>query len=224
MYGYFTTAGFRLRFYSQEVLGLSLLRAQLPEWGSREKWERKALDFFCRAGVRWTLNGPERCAPLRQRETGALYRHKAAELALLELEGREIPLREAVVGLRASRWTREMEEASCLLASQVRALALELPHREEVVWQLQQQYGIPVLQGDGDVTLCFTPAEAGDGRLLLGEPRPIVEGAVFRLPGLELPEGCPEEAVICVLCECGRTGWGEVKVLLEKDGKHVGER
>lgn len=215
MYGYLTTSGFRLRFYSEEVLGLPLLRAQLPERERREKWERKALGFFRRAGVRTLLNGPENCAPLRRTETGALYRHKAAELALLDLAQRGIPPREAVVGLRASRWTREMEMASRLLASQVRALALELPHREEVVWQLQQQYGIPVLQGDGDVTLCFTPAEAGDGRLLLGEPRPIVEGAVFRLPGLELPEGCPEEAVICVLCECGRAEWDTVEVLPE---------
>lgn len=212
MYGYLVIQGGRLRFFQEEVLGLPLLRAQLPEWGSRKRWERRGLEFFRRAGVRALLAGPEHCAPFRLTGTGELYRRKAAQLALLELERRRIPPREAVVGLRANRYSRAMEEACRVLAGQVRALALELPQREDVAWELQCQYGIPVFRGEGDVTLCFTPAEPGEGRLLLGAYRPEVEGVSFSAPRVTLPEGCPVVPLLAALCEAGRLEWEQVEL------------
>lgn len=212
MYGYLVVQGSRPRFFQEEVLGLPLLRGQLPERGKRQRWERRGLDFLRRAGVRTLLVGPESGHSFRLVETGQLYRRKAAQLALLELERREIPFREAVVGLRANRYSRAMEEACRLLAGRVRALALELPQSEDVVWQLQCEYGIPVFRGEGDVTLCFTPAEPGESRLLLGEERPEVEGISFTAPGLTLPEGCPKTPLLALLCETGRLGWEQVEV------------
>ncbi|MCD8008797.1 MAG: hypothetical protein LUF68_07700 [Clostridiales bacterium] len=215
MVGYFVTQGSRPRFFREEVLGLSLLRGQLPQRGNSARWERKGLRFFQRAGVRCLLNGPETAA-LPLTETGTLYRRKAAEIALLELERRGVPPGEAVVGLRASHTSRELEAACRALAGQVRALALELPERETLSWELQQDYGIPVFRGEGTITLCFTPAPVGVNRLLLGERRPQVEGITFTAPEVEFPPGCPVTPLLALLGETGRLGWERIQVQISQ--------
>lgn len=211
MVGYFVTQGNCPRYFREEALGLPLLRGQLPQRGNSARWERKALRFFCRAGVHCLLNGPENAA-LPLTETGSLYRRKAAELALVELERRGVPRETAVVGLWASHASRELEAACRALAGQVRALALELPERETLSWELQQEYGIPVFRGEGTVTLCFTPAPPQENRLLLGEMRPNVPGIAFSAPGVELPPGCPVTALLALLGETGRLGWERIQV------------
>ncbi|MCD7928819.1 MAG: hypothetical protein LUF86_01500 [Clostridiales bacterium] len=231
MVGYFVTQGNRPRFFREEVLGLPLLRGQLPRRGDPARWERKGLLFFQRAGVRCLLNGPESAA-LPLAETGSLYRRKAAEIALLELERRGVPPNEAVVGLWASRTSRELEAACRVLAGRVRALALELPERETLSWVLQQDYGIPVFRGEGTVTLCFTPAPpqggplarkcrltAGENRLLLGERRPNVPGVTFVAPEVELPPGCPATPLLALLGEPGRLGWEQIQVQISQGGE-----
>lgn len=218
MVGYFVTGGSRPRFFREEVLGLPLLRGQLPRRGDPARWERKALRFFRRAGVHCLLNGPENAA-LPLTETGALYRRKAAEIALLELERRDVPPETAVVGLWASYASRELEAACRALAGQVRALALELPEREPLSWALQQDYGIPVFRGEGAVTLCFTPVPPQENRLLLGAARPNVPGIAFSAPGVEVPPGCPETPLLALLGETGRLGWEQIKVKISQGGE-----
>jgi hypothetical protein len=212
LYGYLITKGKSLRFYQEQVLDLSLLRCEIPA-RSQERQERKALNFLRRAGVKELLNPPQIRHTFRLTSTGELYRHKAAELALLELERQSIPPERAVIGLRANRWNRDMAEACQHLAPTIRAFALELPQREEIVWQLQRQYGIPILRGGGDITLCFTPAQPGKGRLLLGGERPELKQFTFSAAGVELPEGCPVVPLLAVLCETGRLEWDRVKVI-----------
>lgn len=216
MVGYFVTQGSRPRFFREEALGLPLLRGQLPRRGNPARWERKGLRFFRRAGVTRLLNGPEN-AVLPLTETGTLYRRKAADIALVELERRGIPPETAVVGLRASHASRELETACRALAGQVRALALELPERESLSWALQQDYGIPVFRGEGNVTLCFTPAPLGENRLLLGEARPCVPGVAFLAAGVEPPSGCPETPLLALLGETGRLGWEQIQVQISQD-------
>ncbi|MCD8146890.1 MAG: hypothetical protein LUD84_06395, partial [Clostridiales bacterium] len=214
-----------------ETLGLPLLRGQLPQRGDPARWERKGLRFFQRAGVRCLLNGPENAA-LPLAETGVLYRRKAADIALLELARRGVPPGEAVVGLWASRTSRELEAACRALAGRVRALALELPERENLSWELQQDYGIPVFRGEGAITLCFTPAPpqggpqarkcrsmAGENRLLLGVARPNVPGIAFSAPGVEIPPGCPVTPLLALLGETGRLGWEQIQVQFSQGGE-----
>ncbi|MCD8335326.1 MAG: hypothetical protein LUC35_08340 [Clostridiales bacterium] len=204
------------RFFREEVLGLPLLRGQLPRRGDPARWERKGLRFFLRAGVHCLLNGPENAA-LPLTETGTLYRRKAADIALLELERRGVPPETAVVGLWASHASRELEAACRALAGQVRALALELPERETMSWELQQDCGIPVFRGEGVVTLCFTPAPPGEGRLLLGERRPQAPGVTFSAPGVEPPPGCQETPLLALLGETGRLGWEQIQVQISQE-------
>ncbi len=218
MVGYFVTGGSRPRFFREEVLGLPLLRGQLPRRGDPARWERKALRFFRRAGVHRLLNGSENAA-LPLTETGTLYRRKAADIALLELERRGVSPETAVVGLWASHASRELEAACRALAGQVRALALELPERETLSWELQQDYGIPVFRGEGAVTLCFTPAPPQENRLLLGEARPRVPGIAFSAPGVEVPPGCPETALLALLGETGQLGWEQIQVQISQCGE-----
>ncbi len=218
MVGYFVTQGSRPRYFREEVLGLPLLRGQLPQRGDPARWERKALRFFRRAGVHCLLNGPETAA-LPLTETGPLYCRKAADIALLELERRGLPPHEAVVGLWASHTSRELEAACHSLAERVRALALELPERENLSWELQQDYGIPVFRGEGDVALCFTPAQPQENRLLLGAARPNVPGIAFSAAGVEVPPGCPETALLALLGETGRLGWEQIQVEISQEEK-----
>lgn len=201
--GYLTT-GKRLRFYEEELDGIALLRGELPQRGDPKKHLRKALSFFRRMGVTLLLNGPEDAErwgiPLV--ETGSLYRRHAAEAALMFMKRREIAPRQAVVGIRGSRWTREMDATCEQLAGQVRSLSLALPEweSEEASWVLQRRYGISVLNGDGDVTLCFTPCEAQAGRLLLGEKRPDIADVNFGRSFSHLPKDAAEglAAVLCL--------------------------
>lgn len=213
MYAYFTTQRRVFpRYYQESFLGLPLLRAELPRRGRKSRWEKKALAFLRRNQVRTLLNGPEQCAPLRLLDTGELYRRTAPELALLTLRRQRILPEKAVVGLLGTRWTRELDRAARRLAGQVRCLSLSLPGSQDLAWELQQEFGIPVFQGDGDLTLCFSPAQPGPGRLLLGSPRPRVEGISFRWKGGPLPEDVPADALLTLLARSGIIPWGEILV------------
>ncbi len=217
MYGYLVYGCKRLRFFEEEVMGLTLLWAELPRRGRVEGWEERALDFFHRAGVRRLLNGGTGLEHFPLVETGELWRERAAEAALVTLKQEKIPLKQAVVGLRSSRWTKEMERTCMELSPIIRALSLEIPNREEIVWDLQRFCGIPVLQGAGDVTLCFTPAEPGDGRILLGGERPAPEGLTLWAEVEECPEGCPVPALAAALREHGI--WVNIQVKTSEKGR-----
>lgn len=206
-----------VRCWEEEVLGLALLRVELPRY--RRGAARRLLRKVRRLGP--VLNLPSlRSYPLwcpRPVETAPLYRAKAAELALWLLRRNAQAPERSVVGLRCRRWTAELERCAARLAPRVRGLALCLDTAEEEARAEQvllQRFGLPVLHGEGDVCLCFAPAEAGARRLLLGTPWPVVEGVRWGWTGGTLPEQVPAAALLTLLVQRGTLSWEEV-VLLE---------
>ncbi|MCD8160891.1 MAG: hypothetical protein LUE61_06890 [Clostridiales bacterium] len=205
MYAYYIMnyARRRPRYYEESVCGLPLLRVELPR-----RWNgRRVGAVLRRAGVRCALNLPEDGTILPEPllvSTRSLWQRVAAELALAELTRRGIPWGEATVGVLAGRTTKEVWDTLERLSGRVRALSLNLPEGERVALCLQRDSGVPVLAGPGDVTLCFSPAEPGKGRLLLGAERPAPEGFTLAVPGVPVPEGCPAEGLYGALEQRGR--------------------
>lgn len=200
--------------FREQVPGLELLRVELPR---RKGAARRVLRRLARSGVVRALNlpgldrYPVPCPRLV--ETGELYRRKAAELALWDLRRRGLDPAACVVGLQARHWSAALERTAAQLVPRVKGLALVLRQPEAqrlAAAELFRRWGVPVLQGAGDVTLCFAPEPPGPNRLLLGEERPRVEGLHWRCRGAELPREAPEDALVCVLLELGCIGWEEV--------------
>lgn len=217
MYAYFTREKHLFsRCYREELEKLTLLRLELPM--RCRTVPRRTLRALRRSGVTVLLNGPEnRFLPLL--ETGELYRRKAGELALLWLQQHKIDPETVVVGLLGRRWTGEMERSAAVLVPQVRGLALTMPEASEAEWSLQQRYGVSVFQGEGDLTLCFSPASAGEKRLLLGESRPHIPGIDFRWRSGELPNNAPADALLTALIRGGRMDWTAAEPVLSDTEK-----
>lgn len=197
----------RPRYYEEWVCGVRLLRVELPR-----RWNAgRVARVQHRVGVRGALNLPEpekTGAEARLIATRALWQSCGAELALAALAQRGIEPLQAVAGVRAKRLSRPVLDALEQLSMRVQALALNLPDREGVALWLQRRCGIPVLEGEGDVTLCFFRSEAAPGRLLLDEERPQFPGLGLLAPGVEVPEGCPTEGLYAALWEHGRLPGG----------------
>lgn len=200
--------------FRDEFVGVELLRLELPR---RKGAARRTLRRLARAGVTCALNLPEldrypQPCP-RPVETGELYRRKAAALALWSLRQRGLDSARCVVGLRARSWNAALEHAAAELVPRVKGLALclERPQaQQEAEERLFQRWGVPILHGEGDVTVCLSPAQPGEGRLLLGGDWPRVEGLVWRWRGGELPPGAPADALLCVLLRRGQLGYEEI--------------
>ena len=200
--------------FREEFQGLELLRVELPR---RRGAARRVLRRLARAGLTRALNlpplnrYPEPCP--RAVETAELYHRKAAELALWALERRGLAPEQSVVGLRGRVWTAALSRCADTLAPRVKGLALHLERPEAeraAAAELLERWGVGVLHGEGAVTLCFTPAEPAEGRLLLGGDRPAVEGLVWRWLGSDLPPGAPADALLTVLARRGRVDWAEI--------------
>lgn len=93
--------------------------------------------------------------------TGPLWRALAAPLALTGLTVQGIPHDQALVALHAGKVDRSIIPCCTALASEVRALSLDMPDREGLAWALQRRFGIPVLEQGGDVALCFSGRKQG---------------------------------------------------------------
>ena len=214
-YAYFVSARRLLpACYREEFLGVELLRVELPP---RRGTIRRVLRRLAKAGVTHSLNlpplpaYPEPCP--RAVETAALYRRKAAALALWALDQRGLSPEAQVEGLRGRAWTADLRRAADVLAPRVKSLALCLEREgteQTAAADLLERWGVGVLHGEGAVTLCFSPAPPGEGRLLLGEDRPCVEGLTWRWQGGKLPPGAPADALLTVLSRRGRIGWEEL--------------
>lgn len=200
--------------FQEEFLGLELLRVELPR---RRGAVRRILRRLERAGVTRALNlptlprYPEPCP--RAVATAPLYHHRAAELALWDMHRRGLTPERSVVALRGRSWTAVIARAADALAPRVKGLSLCLDRPEAeraAAAALLERWGVGVLHGEGDVTLCFTPADSAGGRLLLGEDRPTVEGLAWRWQGGALPEGVPADALLTVLEQRGRVDWAEI--------------
>lgn len=186
------------RFYQEQVGGLSLLRMELPN--DRPRTLRRAAAAAERWGAAWSLDA--RLEPhLPAVSTRELWQAHAAQLALLALKGRNIPAERAVVGISALRVSRQVLETAERLSDSVRAIALDVPERESLTLHLQQRNGVSVLEGRGDVNLCFCPQPEEDC-LNLGVRRPEIPGCTFSCPAVEVPEGCDRIGLASVLWQC----------------------
>jgi hypothetical protein len=234
VYTYYVTnlALRRPRFFEETVCGLPLLRTELPRrWNGR--WVGELQRLFGASGAFNLPKEPKPGCQCRLIATQDLWQSAAVEVALCALAQQGRAPAEATVGVWASHLNRQLYRVLEGLADRVQALALEVPRSEAVALRLQRRNGIPIRQGEGDVTVCFAPAQPGAGRLLLGQPRPEVPQMRLWVPGVPVPEGCPETELYAALLQAGRLP-GKVEVLLPRtifstaEGQHsiafLGER
>ncbi len=214
MYAYFfPSRRRRLAVWREEVLGMPLLRLELPERLIPRLCRRTAL-VLSRCGVHQLLNAPEDwpgppLPPLS--DTRWLWMEKAPETALALLAARGITPERAAVEFCADRFTPQIRRAVLAMVPRVRALSLSLPAPEDFLWALQREYGVPLLSGEGDLAVCYAPARRR-WALPLWQPRPQVEGAALSacIPGA--PEGCPLPELAAALAEQGRLRAEEIQI------------
>ena len=219
MIGYLTWrgTGWRIRYYEEEIGGVKMLRAELPgpaRPGRGLRLARRAVETLRCNGVTRFLN-PGPGVP-RTVATGPLWRALAAPLAVTGLTALGVPTAEARVALRAGRVDRTVAACCAALAGEVRALSLEIPDCDGLTWSLQRRFGIPVLTGGGDLTLCFSGQ--GDGVDLRGDA-PAPEGFALRSPALELPGGCPAEPLLAYFVEQGVLHLTDISVVATEKQK-----
>lgn len=219
MIGYLTWrgGGWRIRYYEEEIGGVRVLRAELPGLprGRRSvHLARRAVETLRCNGVNRFLN-PGPGVP-RTVATGPLWRALAAPLAVTGLTALGIASGEARVALRAGRVDRFVSACCAALAGEVRALSLEIPDCEALSWSLQRRFGIPVLSGGGDLTLCFSGE--GEGVDLRGDV-PAPEGFALRSGALELPGGIPTEPMLAYCVEQGVLHLTDISVVATEKQK-----
>ncbi len=213
MIGYLVwkTKGWRIRYYEEEINGVHFLRAEIPgtpDTARGVRLQRRAMELLRRNGVSRFLNpeleGGQAVA------TGPLWRALAAPLALTGLTVQGVPHDQALVALHAEKVDRSIVTCCTALASEVRALSLDMPDREGLAWALQRRFGIPVLEQGGDVALCFSGREQG---IDLRGDTPQPAGFSLDCAGLVLPEDCPPEPMLAYFVEQGVIHLPDIRVV-----------
>lgn len=203
--------GWRIRYFEETILGVSVWRAELPVTEDPRRQQRlrmRATETLRRHGIT-RLFHPE-SASLPTIATGPLWRALACPTALAALRQQHLPPAQAFVALRAKQPDRTVVACCAALAPVVRGLALEMPHCEELTWQLQRRFGLPILAQGGDLTLNFAAAAPG---LDLHGDRPHPTGLTLTCPGLEMPSDCPQEELLAYLVEQGALSWRKLRVV-----------
>lgn len=203
----------RLAIWREEVLGMPLLRLELPERPTPRMCRKAAL--VCeRCGVHQLLSAPEYwpgpdLPPLSSTRT--LWIQKAPEAALFLLRRRGVAPERAKVEFCADRFTLQAQRAILDLLPRVRALSLSLPAPEAFLWRLQRDYGVSPVPGEGDVALCYSPVPRR-WALPLWQQRPEIEGAGLCCAVPDAPEGCPLPELLAALEEQGRLRAEEIQI------------
>ena len=213
MYGYFVPGSRRLRIWQEEVLGMPLLRFEMPEI-AKHRTVKKLERFFGRWRVHRVLNTPQSwpggsLPPLS--ETRSLWMAKAPEVTLALLEGQGISPAAAAVEFFGDRFPPQGRRILLSLLPRVRTISLNVPVEEGFLWLLQREYGLSPLGIRGDVAICFSPA-ARPLLLPLWQERPTAAGLTLTAPELQLPDGCPELPLLAALAEQGRLGQGQIRI------------
>lgn len=218
MVGYLHFTGRRgwVQLWRHEILGLTLLEARLPgtpEGRLARRRMARGLARLERAGCRRLLTPCPLAPDYPSVHTRSLWQSMAAPLALAALHQRNLEPRQAVVAIHGERMTRNYIRACVLLAREVKALSLSLEREEAFCWNLQQELGLPLVEGGGAVTLSFLPGVSRPAYFALGDEDPSIPGYALHLPGLTLPEGCPQLPVLAALLEAGRLPLASVQVV-----------
>lgn len=203
----------RLRVWQEEVLGMPLLRLELPAQLTNRVC-RRAEYFLARCGVHQLLNQPPEWPgdPLPDLiPTRGLWAQKAPEAALFLLRRQGLDPAQATVEFCGQRFLPQAEQAILTLVPRVRSISLSLPAPEQFIWRLQRDYGISPCSAPGDLALCYTPA-LRPNMLPLWQQRPQVEGASLYCPIPDSPQGCPTLPLLAALEEQGRLPAEEIQI------------
>ncbi len=206
MYAYFVPGShYRARFLQQSVLGMPLLRAELPLHSTSRK-QRRIAKKLTGLGVHRLLSAPQDfdfalLPPLN--ETRFLWKLHAAAVALALLEQNQHAPHRSIVELVDSRFTPGLQPLAQELLPLVGHLSFSMPVPEDFSWALQREFGVAPLSCPGHVSICFVPAERKLA-LPLWMERPAVPGLTLSLPGLPTPNGCPELPLLAALAQQGR--------------------
>ena len=209
---------FLVRLSRERLLGLPLLRGEVPGKDLTPRRVRRAARALRKAGVVRVL-APEGfplweeilAQGLRPVETGELCRTLAVPIALAALAGDGVPIRQASVALRGDRVTRALRAAALELCPLVRQLLVEVPAGGEGLQrELSREFGLPVVEGGPErrahLTLCFSPPKGGErGRVtdLSGET-PGLEEYRFSLRDAALPGDAAVLPLLSALWASGR--------------------
>ncbi len=214
----------RLQLEETALGPLRILRAVVHEPDGLAPWRlrrrlRKAERALVRAGAGRVILGSDfpygdRLALLRPVDPVPLWRGTADVLALGALDRAGIPRRRGRVALSAPRLCPELEGAAERLCPQVRVLLIDVPGGLDYARYLQARFGLPVTPpaAGADVTAAFGPGGGRWGRRLELYPGGSLDGLVLRLPELELPEDCADQA-LALLWERGAVGRGQLTVI-----------
>lgn len=214
----------RLQLEETALGPLRILRAVVHEPDGLAPWRlrrrlRKAERTLVRAGAGRVILGSDfpygdRLALLRPVDPAPLWRGTADVLALGALDRAGIPRRRGRVALSAPRLCPELEGAAERLCPQVRALLIDVPGGLDYARYLQARFGLPVTPpaAGADVTAAFGPGGRRWGRRLELYPGGSLNGLVLRLPELELPEDCADQA-LALLWERGAVGRSQLTVI-----------
>ena len=220
MYAYFAPGGgLWPRYYLEQVLGMPLLRVELPRRlspGQCRKIERRLRRFR----VHQTLNHPQTWrgpALPAQNATRELWLEVAPELALRALMARNIDPRYASVELVAEHWSAPAEQILLSLIPRVRRIVLSVPVPEGLLWHLQREAGFSPGVGQGDVALCLSPTVRKNA-IPLWPSRPAVPGFSLSTARPTGAEDCPVEPLLAALRQSGRLGREDI--ILCADGAH----
>lgn len=207
-----------VRLAREQVLGLPLLRGEVPGSGFTARRVRRTARALRRHGVTRVL-APEdfpfweetAAQGLRPVETGELCRALAAPIALAALEADGVPPRLAAVALRGDRVTRSLREAALALCPAVRQLLVEVPAGGEALRQrLRREFGLPAVEGGpgrpAHLTLCFSPPGGMErGRIAdLSGDWPALPEYRFGLAEGALPEDAAALPLLSALWQAGR--------------------
>ena len=203
----------KLRVWQEEVLGMPLLRVELPA-RLTDRVCRRAEYFLARCGVHQLLNQPPDWPDNALPDlipTRGLWTQKAPEAARCLLRHQGVDPSQATVEFCGQHFVPQAERAILALVPQVRAISLSLPVPEQFVWRLQREYGISPSSSPGDLSLCYTPTRR-PRMLPLWQQRPQVEGASLFCPIPDSPEGCPTLPLLAALEEQGRLPLEEIQI------------
>lgn len=217
---------FLVRLSRERLLGLPLLRGEVPGRELTPRRVRRAARALRKAGVVRVM-APEGfplweeilAQGLRPVETGELCRSLAVPVTLAALAGDGVPLRQASVTLQGDRVTRALRAAAMELCPQVRQLLVEVPAGgEELQRELSREFGLPVVEGGPErqthLTLCFSPSgRAGRGRIadLSGETPALTEYR-FSLREGALPGDAAALPLLSALWASGRLERSDIAV------------
>lgn len=217
---------FLVRLSRERMLGLPLLRGEVPGRTMTPRQVRRTARALRRAGVTRLL-APEGFPfweeaagqGLRPVETGELCRALAVPIAMAALDGDGIPHERASVVLYGERVTRALRAAALELCPQVRQLLIEVPAGgERLQRELSWEFGLPVIEPaavrSADLRLCFS--SGGTDRIgrevdLSGDT-PALGDYWFGLQEKTLPTDAAALSLLAALWNSGRLERDEITV------------